>query len=230
MSSSTIHLIIGVRVYIVYPPTEQNMTTLLKYLRILWRILRQITQTYVNALQHGFTFVQCTGETVTITPFFPTIVLATKTSAGVTIRSRCQNDVPSQLRHLGLMVNRIEAVQYVFQEIVDTSLEHHLAQLNNDLAIVLVASELTTSSRELTMALGAAWKENNSRFWTLIEVYISTPSEQQIHRRIARLWNLALKNQGLSQCSACLVDGEDLEMGFTVHFQKEHRNQSEEVR
>jgi hypothetical protein len=128
------------------------------------------------------------------------------------------------------MVNRIEAVQYVLQETVDTSLEHHLAQLYNDLAIVLVASELTTSSRELTMALGAAWKENNSRFWTLIEVYISMPLEQQFHRRIARLWNLALKNQGLSQCSVCLVDGEDLEMGFTVHFQKEHRKQSEEVR
>jgi hypothetical protein len=230
MSSSTIHLITGVRVYIVYPPSPHNTMTVQKYFIDLANDSTPRHQSVCNDLQEGITFVQRAGQTVTIPPFCPTIVFSTTTSAGVTIRSRCCDDVSMRVRQLGLMVAQVRAVQHVCQETADASLEYHIAQLYKDLSMVLKASERNTSTLRLTLALGAAWKEQSIGFQALVEEHILEPLRGQIRNNIPRLWSLAVRKQGLEECPVCNVNLSDLGIAFTAHFQKEHWNQTESFR
>ncbi|KAG9185661.1 hypothetical protein G6011_06992 [Alternaria panax] len=227
-SNSTIHLITGVRVYIVYPPTLHNMMTVHKYFLDLTQHFTPKHANVCNDLQEGIAIVQHAGQTVTIPPFCPTTVFSTTISAGFTIRSRCQDDLSMRLLHLDLMVAQVKAVQYVYQETANTSLEYHTTQLYKEFSTFLRASEPSTPSLRLTLALGAAWREKGTRFRALVEEYVSKPSREQIRKNVPRLWNLAVRNQGLEECPVCNVNIKDLGVAFGAHFQKEHWNQAED--
>jgi hypothetical protein len=227
-SSSTIHLITGVRIYIVYPPTPHNMTTMHKYLLDLTKFPAPKHANVCNDLQEGITFVQRAGQTATIPPFCPTMIFSTTTSAGVIVRSRCHNDVSMRLTQVELIVDQIRAVQHVCQETADTSLEYHTVQLYKDVSTVFRASEPSTPARRRSLALGAAWKDNHTRFRALIERYVSQPLKDKILKNVPRLWNFAVQNQDFEECPVCNVDLKDLGMAFIAHFRKEHWNEAED--
>ena len=227
-SSSTIHLITGVRVYIVYPPTPHNMTIMQKYLLDLTKCPAPKHASVCNNLQEGITFVQRAGQTATIPPFCPTTVLSTTTSAGIIVRSRCHNDVSMRLTQVELIVDQIRAVQHVCRETADTSLEYHTVQLYKDLSTVFRALEPSTPGRRQTLALGAAWKDINTRFRALIEGYVSQPLKDKILKNVPRLWNFAVQKQDFEECPVCNVDLKDLGMAFIAHFRKEHWNEAQD--
>ncbi|CAN9437232.1 unnamed protein product [Alternaria sp. RS040] len=227
-SSSTIHLITGVRVYIVYPPTPHNMTTMQKYLLDLTKHPAPEPASVCNDLQEGITFVQRAGQTATIPPFCLTTILSTTTSAGVIVRLRYHNDVSMRLTQLELIVAQIRAVQHVCRETADTSLEYHTVQLYKDVSTVFRASEPSTPGRRRTLAMGAAWKDHNARFRALIEGYVSRPLKDKILKNVPRLWNFAVQNQKFEECPVCNVDLKDLGMAFIAHFRKEHWNKAED--
>ncbi|CAN9423350.1 unnamed protein product [Alternaria alternata] len=144
-SSSTIHLITGVRVYIVYPPTPHNMATMHKYLLDL---------TEYPAPKH--------------------------------------------------------------------------ASLYKDVSTVFRASEPSSPGWRRTLALGAAWQDNHTRFRALIEGHVSQPLKDKILKNVPRLWNLAVQNQDFEECPVCNVDPKDLGMAFIAHFRKEHWDEAED--
>ncbi|RYN26908.1 hypothetical protein AA0112_g8121 [Alternaria arborescens] len=227
-SSSTIHLITGVRVYIVYPPTPHNMATMHKYLLDLTEDPAPKRASVCNDLQEGITFVQRAGQTATIPPFCPTMIFSTTTSAGVIVRSRCHNEVSMRLTRLELIVAQIRAVQHVCRETADTSLEYHTVQLYKDISTVFRASEPSSSGWRRTLALGAAWQDNHTRFRALIEGHVSQPLKDKILKNVPRLWNFAVQNQDFEECPVCNVDLKDLGMAFIAHFRKEHWIEAED--
>jgi hypothetical protein len=228
-SSTTIHLITGVRVYIVYPPSLHNLTTLQRYLVGLTKDLAPNHTSVCDDLEDGITFVQRAGQTVTIPPFSPTVVVATATSTGVTILSRFLEDLPCRLRHLKLMLAQIAAIQHVCHETTEVPSEYHTAQLYKDLSTVLRELEPSTSSFTFLSALGAAWNEEYSCFRDLVEAYIAKPFKEHIHRNIPRVWDLAVHNLGFKHCPVCGVNFKGCGTVFLVHFRTQHWDRNEDI-
>jgi len=222
MSTSTIHVLTGVRVYIVYPPTPHNLTTLHEYLKDLAGNVAPNYTSVCHELQNGIAFVQRAGQAVTIPPCCPTVVFATKTSAAVTVRSRCVEDLPLRLEHLGILMDQIVSIQLVCWQTPEESLEYHTTQLYKDITTVLRALEPSGANRALLLALGAVWERKCSRFRGLVELHVEKALREQIRRNIPRVWSLAVQNQGLRHCPVCNVSIEGQRVVFLTHFQTEH--------
>ncbi|KAI4701872.1 hypothetical protein J4E89_010563 [Alternaria sp. Ai002NY15] len=222
MSTSTIHVITGVRVYIVYPPTPHNLTTLNKYLMDL---AGDVAPNYTSAcdkLENGIAFVQRAGQAVTIPPCCPTVVFATKTSAAVTVRSRCVEDLPLRLEHLEILMAQIVSIQLICRQTPEESLEYHTTQLYKDMTTVLRALGPSAANWTLLLALGAVWEREYSRFRGLVELHIEKALREHIRRNIPRVWSLAVQNLGLRFCPVCKVSIEGHGVVFLAHFQTEH--------
>jgi len=222
MSTSTIHVITGVRVYIVYPPTPHNLRTLNKYLKDL---AGDVAPNYIKVcqeLENGITFVQRVGQAVTIPPCCPTVVFATKTSAAVIVRSRCVEDLPLRLEHLAILMAQIVSIQLICRQTPGESLEYHITQLYKDMTTVLRALEPSAANRALLLALGAVWEREYSRFRGLVELHVEKALREHIRRNIPRVWSLAVQNQGLRHCPVCNVSIGGHGVVFLTHFQIEH--------
>jgi hypothetical protein len=204
-STISIRLLTGTRVYVVYPPTKHNMAGLDEYFHIL--VLGDSSRSNhtkaCRALQSGVTFIQRPGETVTIPPYCPTVVFATKTSAAVSIRWRGKEGLPMRLKYVNVLTRQIMAVQHVREEELATALEYHLVQLYKDLSTVLGASDLCTPDHELPLAIGAAWKDAGPQFLDLVQRHISKPLTVYVSENIPKLWNLVVQNYDLKACPIC---------------------------
>ena len=222
MSTSTIHVITGVRVYIVYPPTPHNLTTLNKYLIDLAGDIAPNYASVCHELENGIAFVQRAGQAVTIPPCCPTVVFATKTSAAVTVRSRCVEDLPLRLEHLDILMAQIVSIQIICRQTPEESLEYHTTQLYKDMTTVLRALEPSGANRALLVALGAMWEREHSRFRGLVESHVEKSLKEHIRRNIPRVWSLAVQNQGLRHCPVCKVSIEGRGVVFLTHFRTEH--------
>jgi len=222
MSTSTIHVITGVRVYIVYPPTQHNLTTLNKYLIDLAGDVAPNYTDVCQELESGIAFVQRAGQAVTIPPCCPTVVFATKTSAAVTVRSRCVEDLPLRLEHLAILMAQIVSIQLICRQTPEESLEYHTTQLYKDMTTVLRALEPSAANRALLLALGAVWEREHSRFRGLVDLHVEKALREHIRRNIPRVWSLAVQNQGLRHCPVCKVSIEGHGMVFLTHFRTEH--------
>jgi len=222
MSTSTIHVLTGVRVYIVYPPTPHNLTTLNKYLIDLAGDIAPNYASVCHELENGIAFVQRAGQAVTIPPCCPTVVFATKTSAAVTVRSRCVEDLPLRLEHLNILMAQIVSLQLICRQTPEESLEYHTTQLYKDITTVLRSLEPSATDRTLLISLGAVWEREHSRFRGLVESYVEKSLKEHVVRNIPRVWSLAVQNQGLRHCPVCKVSIEGLDVVFITHFQIEH--------
>jgi len=222
MSTSTIHVITGVRVYIVYPPTPHNLTTLNKYLIDLARDVAPNYTSVCHKLENGIAFVQRAGQAVTIPPCCPTVVFATKTSAAVTVRSRCVQDLPLRLEHLDILMAQIVSIQLICRQTPEESMEYHTTQLYKDITTVLRALEPSAANRALLISLGAVWEREHSRFRGLVDMYVENALREHIRRNIPRVWSLSVQNQGLRHCPVCNVSIEGHGVVFLTHFRTEH--------
>ncbi|KAI4910553.1 hypothetical protein J4E85_011370 [Alternaria conjuncta] len=222
MSTSTIHVLTGVRVYIVYPSTPHNLTTLHEYLKDLAGDVAPNYTIVCHELENGIAFVQRTGQTVTIPPCCPTVVFATKTSAAVTVRSRCVEDLPLRLEHLDILMAQIVSIQLICRQTPEESLEYHTTQLYKDMTTVLRALEPSATNRALLLALGAVWEREHSQFRGLVESHVEKSLKEHIRRNIPRVWSLAVQNQGLRHCPVCKVSIEGRGVVFLTHFRTEH--------
>lgn len=221
-STSTVHVITGVRAYIVYPPTPHNLTTLNKYLIDLAGDVAPNYKSVCHELENVIAFVQRAGQAVTIPPCCPTVVFATKTSAGVTVRFRCVEDLPLRLEYLATLIAQIVALQLIFRETPEASLEYHTTQLYKDLTTVLRALEPSAANFALLLALGAVWEREYSRFRGLVELNVEKSLREHICWNIPRVWCLAVQNQGLRHCPICNVSIEGHGVVFLTHFRTEH--------
>lgn len=100
------HLLSGVRVYIVWPPTKANMELLEEYLDMSAEDRYWIHNNVCRELQGGITFIQRPGDIVDMPPGCPTVVLSTKTSASVMFKYRRVDGLAWRLRYLGLTVRQ----------------------------------------------------------------------------------------------------------------------------
>ncbi|KAH6870107.1 hypothetical protein BKA58DRAFT_360610 [Alternaria rosae] len=221
-STSTVHVITGVRAYIVYPPTPHNLTTLNKYLIDLAGDFAPNYKSVCHELENGIAFVQRAGQAVTIPPCCPTVVFATKSSADITVRSRCVEDLPLRLEYLATLMAQTLALQLICRETSEVLLEYHTTQLYKDLTTVLRALEPSAANCALLLALGAVWEREYSRFRGLVELYVEKSLRKHICRNIPRVWSLAVQNQGLRHCPVCNVSIEGHGVVFLTHFRAEH--------
>jgi hypothetical protein len=213
-STTSISLLTGARVYVVYPPTTHNMASLDKYFQVLalGNSSRSNHTKACQALQGGVAFSQRPGETVTIPPHCPTVVFATKTSAAVSTRWRGKEGLPMRVIHVGDLTHQIMAVQHVREEELATALEYHLVQLYKSLSIVLRAPDLRTPDHDLPLTIGAAWKDAGPRYLDLVERHTSKSSMGHILKNIPKLWNFVVQSHSLEACPIC-------HMAFDKHRQ-----------
>jgi hypothetical protein len=204
-STIVIRLLTGLRVYIVYPPTQHNVAVLDGYFQAvgLGKNPQRNHTKVCQALQGGITFLQRPGATVTIPPWCPTVVFAAKTSAAVSTRSRCKQGLTMRLRYVSGLVSQIMAIQHVREEEVATALEFHLVQLYKDLSVVLGSPDSLTSSNDSILALGAAWEDAGPQFLDLVESFASKPLREYIFENIPKLWNFSVQRHGLDVCPVC---------------------------
>lgn len=226
VSSSEIHLLTGIRVYIVYPPIPHNMTVVQKYYTDLSQRLAVDHVGVCEALKNGITFVQRPGQIVTIPPYCPTVVFATETSAAITVRARCKEGLLLRLKHLELLVNQIAAVQRLRGDPVDVPTEYHVIQLYKDLAATLRALEHNDSDHDFVSELRVAWRQNDSRFRMLVKSHVSGEAKNYVLGNIPKLWNAAIRNQGLGKYPVCDGNTSESDVAFIPHFQEEHWQQA----
>jgi len=229
ISSSEIHLLTGIRVYIVYPPTPHNITAIQRYYTNLSQGRASDHAGVCDALKGGITFVQRPGQIVTIPPYCPTVVFATETSAALTVRARCKEGLVLRLRHLDLLISQIAAFQHLRGDLVDVPMEYQVIQLYKDLAAALRTLEPNHSDHDFVSELGVPWRQNYSCFRTLVESHVSGETKNHILSNIPKLWNTAFRKQGLGKCPICGRSISDFGVTFIAHFQEEHWQQPLEI-
>jgi hypothetical protein len=225
---SEIHVLTGTRVYFVWPPTVQNMATFQCYLDKF--PASQHLEVY-NHFQDGITFVQRPGQVVRLPPFCPTVVLATKISAGALFRFRRYEGLPPRLRHLDLLSSQIAAVNRHDPYRLATMLQYQLMQLHKDLQALLSASGLAPQTNSKIIArLGVEWRSCGSYFRELVEQHISNEMIVYLVDIWPRLWDFAVQAFNLSSCPICHLDNEWFPVVpdvFLRHFCDQHWGISE---
>jgi hypothetical protein len=225
---SEIHVLTGTRVYFVWPPTVQNMATFQCYLDKF--PASQHLEVY-NHFQDGITFVQRPGQVVRLPPFCPTVVLATKISAGALFRFRRYEGLPLRLRHLDLLSSQIAAVNRHDPYRLATMLQYQLMQLHKDLQALLSTSGLAPQTKSKIIArLGVEWRSCGSYFRELIEQHISNEMIVYLVDIWPRLWDFAVQAFNLSSCPICHLDNEWFPVVpdvFLRHFCDQHWGISE---
>ncbi|KAF1829465.1 hypothetical protein BDW02DRAFT_467710, partial [Decorospora gaudefroyi] len=183
-SNTSIHLLSGMRIYLVYPPTLHNMVILHTHFQHLGNGSKPYYVDVCRQMEGGIIFIQRPGEVVRLRPYSPTVVFATETSVAVSYRCRYQEGLRLRLKYVQVLVSQVLAVRFVSGQEAATALEYHLLQLYRDVYTALRGPVLNRGSiREL----GAAWKEAGFRFLDLVRRYMPEPSTKHIVEKVPKL-------------------------------------------
>lgn len=200
--TAEIHLLSGVRVYFVWPPQKNNISCLYKYLKgIICEELQALT---LEELENGITFVQRPGQVVTLPPYCPTMVFATKNSAAIPFGFRHIETLPLRIRYLPLLVH-IGATNPYDNCRYTALLEAQVNELYEDLETFLGSEVEAESHRHLVVmeALAAEWDDLVE--WLLYRLGKFIPPQRWQHwfSSIPALWERAMHFHRMEVCPMC---------------------------
>ncbi|RMZ74287.1 nicotinamidase pyrazinamidase [Pyrenophora seminiperda CCB06] len=221
-STSEIHLLSGIRIYLIYPPMPNNMVLLQAYCQGVGKGVDHAK--ICSVMQEGITILQKPGQVVTIPPHCPAVIFAVETNAAVTLRNNCKGELPQRLEYLDLLVSQIAAVQRVMghPEATDGVIEYKIMQFYKDLSAFLGAVEDVLADEKLILALGRAWKRNGAKFRKVLEQHMSEGVTERIVANVPKWWRKAVTVRNLKECPVCEEGiGDDADM-FLKHFWCEH--------
>ncbi|KAH4003736.1 hypothetical protein HBH64_116200 [Parastagonospora nodorum] len=199
--TTEIHLLSGVRVYFVWPPQKDNIFWLWTY---FMDISEELHASTLEKLENGITFVQRPGQIVTLPPYCPTLVFATKNSAAIPFGFRHIETLPLRLRYLPLLVqnkgnNPHDNYQYA------AMLGAQVNELYEDLETFLRSEVEAESHRHLVVmeALAAEWDDVVD--WLLYHLGTSIPPQlwQHMFSSIPVLWERAMHFHRMEVCPMC---------------------------
>jgi len=228
-SYSEVHLLTGVRVYVVFPAIPSNMERLEDYLDCMARGYPQDHDGLCEvSLFRGVTFVQRPGQIVYLPPFCPTAVFATKTSAAVVLRSRRFEGIPFRICHIDMTATWISNLHRHDPERLWMVLEIELMQLWLDLDTLLSDTAIGTPDFAHSIDhLGVEWLSKASKFRELLEKYIPKVQNEIILRNVPKLWTILVERTGREYCPICWTTIKELEVSFVDHFSMLHWNKPE---
>jgi hypothetical protein len=219
-----VHVITGVRIYVVWPPTPHNLD-----------ILQQAAKTPYNSfeeqmglcqeLKGGVTFVQRPGHIVYLPPDCPAVIFASKMSAAVEFYHLDIGNLPSRLRYIDLACDCMEILNPGRAFAVK---RRHVSHLYKDLSKALRAFGSTAHpgaapGAELLniRALGEEWNRSGPKFRDYVEYYLSSPDKDHVLRQMPRSWREATITDLVTHCPMCQSDISELD-SLDTHFEEEH--------
>jgi len=223
-SYSEVHLLTGVRAYVVFPAIPSNMEKLKAYLDYP----QDHDGLCQDSLDRGVTFVQRPGQIVYLPPFCPTAVFATKTSVAVVLRSRRFEGIPFRICHIDMTATWISNLNRHDPKRLQMVLEIELMQLWLDLDTML--SDTATGTPDFAHSidhLGVEWRIKDSKFRELLEKHIPNDQKEIILRNVPKLWTILVERTGREYCPVCWTTIKELEVSFVDHFSTLHWNKPE---
>jgi len=224
-STSEIHLLSGMRIYLSYPPLAHNIALLQAYFQELDKGLIPNAAKVCASMRDGIAILQQPGQIVTIPPYCPTLVFAPKTNAALMLRAQHKADLPSRLYYVDLLVCQVGASQRVLghPEAVDGAVEYKIKQLYADLSVFLGAKGEEDMVDGVSMAaMGRAWKKGGVCFREMVERYVCEGVREDFLNSVPGLWTKAVRLRGLTKCPVCEKGTRDIGSTFMEHFWREH--------
>lgn len=224
---SEVHLLTGVRVYLVWPPTSNNVASM----HSCFNTVSDAQQAQIlERLEDGVTFVQRVGEVVTLPPFCPTLVFATQTSAAMVFSFRDVKTLPQRLRYIGLLPEQIQALHGFGTPRSIKNIEYYLAQFYKDMGELLLgtaANSTSTTQLRTLVAFSTEWSHARVQFRELIEQHTSGNLRRHILENMPRLWGNAMMHNDtygtLKACPICQADNQQYYLSDLFwHFDQLH--------
>jgi hypothetical protein len=95
-------LICGRKVWVQYPPTEHNISMMMKYYENKRAGATGLNVEYFQQFQGGTFLIQGPGDTIRIPPFCPTLAFTTRTSVSASYEAYTAPKLPQRLELIGL--------------------------------------------------------------------------------------------------------------------------------
>jgi hypothetical protein len=226
-SYSEVHLVCGVRVYIIWPPTRANMAKFDSYLRCSDEERAAGRLTVCETLESGITFIQRPGQILYLPSFCPAVVFSTKTSASIMLETRMIEGVAWQFCYVDLLLRQkfILAPHDILG--LTAELMVLLLRMHEDLEMVLCMDPLEIPDFDLHVAnLGAIWNHSGLCFREFIELVFVLCAEKktQVLTNVPKHWATVVEALQLKRCPICQADIIAPDFSFIEHFSSLHWN------
>jgi hypothetical protein len=200
-----VHLVTGLLVYFVWPPSEKNLSLICAYLD------DANLSNYMDVCEQfegGMTIVQRRHQIVHLPPYCLRVAFATKNSTTVTYRYRTVDNIRLRLLYAPLLSRQVLSVENPFYR--PATLDGQIERLVKELSSLLLrfASDMGNSRyMGLVESLKADWHCIKGPFQQIVEKHTSMQMKSDIFADVAQRWyEVTLwynRTSGHPVCSLC---------------------------
>ncbi|KAH7090562.1 hypothetical protein FB567DRAFT_520138 [Paraphoma chrysanthemicola] len=208
-----IHVLSGVRVYFVWPPTAHNMKKLEEYFEDGGRFYTNDQIELFEELEGGNTIVQLPGQIVRFPPYCLTVVFTTKTSAAVHFCYRRIEDIGLRLRHVHYLFGQTALMSGNNAVRRDQRLRSELEQLAADMEYLLDCDNHLSRSqnhKRVILSFAKEFAKTSSTFYNYFERWFGARYSAHIKDRDSKLWDEIFARYKLEYCGTCKMIFADL--------------------
>ncbi|KAF2794553.1 hypothetical protein K505DRAFT_360987 [Melanomma pulvis-pyrius CBS 109.77] len=216
------HALTGIKVWVVYPPSVQNLGQMgLYYERVSQGNELNHFET-CKSLQGGVTILQKPGQKVWIPPFCPTVVLALTTCTSFSTRFAMVDGTLQKLQNIPLLRakslrNRTEKKQKEEQRLL-------ARQICKELQTILTEDEEGVDPHKIIILIAGQWEQLKDDLRLLLQDGVVEGKKRIKPKSILKFWARGILKLGLKECPICEIHVGDVKKRnwLVEHFLQHH--------